>query len=88
MFQVTLGNKPRKFYNELDEKTQKRINVAFEVLETNPWPAKEFDLTKIDGLDDCFRIRIGKHRICYHVNTEANEISVYRIERRSETTYK
>ncbi len=36
MLQVTLGNKPRKFYNELDEKTQKRITAAFEVLETNP----------------------------------------------------
>ena len=59
MFQVLLGKKAAKFLKELEEKTQSRIKSLFEVLEVNPWPAKEFDLTKIEGTDDCFRIRIG-----------------------------
>lgn len=88
MFQVTLGNKPKKFFNELDEKAKNSLKAAFTVLETNPWPAREFDLRKVEGLNDCFRIRIGKHRVCYAVNTETKEVTVYRIEKRSETTYK
>ena len=88
MFLVFVGKKPQKFFNELDEKTQKRLIEFFAVLELNPWPAKEFDVVKLEGLADCFRVRLGKFRTCYHVNVDAREVTVYRIERRSETTYK
>lgn len=88
MFVVLLGPKPRKFLEQLDEKTKNRIFLLFEVLESNPWPARDFDLAKIEGLEDCFRIRTGKYRICYHVNTNSKGITVYLIEQKSETTYK
>lgn len=88
MFKVDLGNKPKKFFKQLDQKTQDKFRELFSVLELNPWPAKDFDLTKLAGLNDCYRIRVGKHRICYNVNTETQLVTVYRIERRSETTYR
>lgn len=88
MFQVLIAKKPQKEFHKLDEKTRKRLLTLFEVLEVNPWPAKEFDLAKIEGLEDCFRVRIGKYRVAYHVNTNIKEITVYRIEKRAERTYK
>ena len=88
MFHVLIGKKAQKVFDELDRKIKSKFLSIFEVLELNPWPAKEFELPKIEGLEDCFRIRIGKHRVCYHVNTELKEITIYRIELRSETTYK
>ncbi|MBI5047263.1 type II toxin-antitoxin system RelE/ParE family toxin [Candidatus Micrarchaeota archaeon] len=88
MFKVLLAKAPLKFFNELDDKIKTRMLSLFGILETNPWPAKEFDLIKIEGLTDCFRIRVGKFRICYTVNLDSKEITIYRIERRSETTYK
>lgn len=88
MFRVLLANKPQKFLSNLDKKSKDRIFSLFSVLESNPWPAKEFDLAKIEAMDDCFRIRIGQYRICYHINTESREITVFRIETKSETTYR
>ena len=88
MFRVFIGKKAKKFFDKLDAKTQMRITSLFNILEANPWPAKEFDMDKIEGLDDCFRIRIGKFRVCYHVNTDLKEVTVYRIEQKSETTYR
>ncbi|MBI2079238.1 type II toxin-antitoxin system RelE/ParE family toxin [Candidatus Micrarchaeota archaeon] len=88
MFQVLIGKKAKKLFEDLDKKTKDKFLIAFNVLEVNPWPAKEFDFSKIEGLQDCFRIRVGKYRICYYVNTDIREVTIYRIERKSETTYK
>ena len=89
MFEVSIGKKPRKFLEEeTEEKPRQKILALFDSLALNPWPAKEYDLTKLEGLEDCFRIRIGRYRVCYHINTEIKEVTVYRIERRSETTYR
>lgn len=88
MFQVLLGPKPKKAFEELDDKTKNKIMHVFETLEVNPWPAKEFDLSKIEAMENCFRIRVGKYRICYHINSDIKEITVFRIELKSETTYK
>ncbi|OIO21259.1 hypothetical protein AUJ17_02910 [Candidatus Micrarchaeota archaeon CG1_02_47_40] len=84
---VFLGNKAKKAYEHLDAKTKAKIYSLFEVLSTNPWPARVFDMSKIHGINDCFRIRIGDYRIYYRVNAGRGEIEVYNIERKSETTY-
>ena len=88
MFSVFIGKKSNKTLQELEDKTKDKINTLFEVLAINPWPAKDFDLSKIEGMADCFRIRIGKNRVCYHVDTNLKEVTIYRIELKSETTYK
>ena len=88
MFQVFIGKKANKALQDLDDKARSKFYQLTDVLAINPWPAKDFDLSKIEGLEDCFRIRIGKHRACYHVNTNLREITIYKIELKSETTYK
>jgi len=88
MFSVNPGNKAKKFLKSIDKNIREKIDSVFETLEKNPWPAQEYDVAKISGMEDCYRIRIGKIRINYHVNIAANEITVYRIERKKDTTYK
>ena len=88
MFSVSLGNKAKKFLKSLDKKFKEKIDSVFETLEKNPWPAQEYDLAKIAGMEDCYRIRLGKFRINYHIDTDASEITVYRIEKKKDTTYK
>ncbi|MFH1307021.1 MAG: type II toxin-antitoxin system RelE/ParE family toxin [Candidatus Micrarchaeota archaeon] len=88
MFEVEVGKKPGKNIKKMDEKTRKKIYSVFETLEMNPWPARDYDLSKIEGLEDCFRIRVGKYRINYHVNTDLRKITVYRIERKKERASK
>lgn len=88
MFQVFLGRKARQTFERGDARIKRKMRAVFETLELNPWPAREYDLAKLQGLKDCFRIRLGKYRICYTVDEAAEEITVYRIERRSESTYR
>lgn len=47
---------------------------------------KNFDIKKLKGRDDIFRIRKGRVRIIYRVS-EKGAISILAIERRSDTTY-
>jgi mRNA-degrading endonuclease RelE of RelBE toxin-antitoxin system len=88
MFGILIGKKANKILQNLDEKTKIRFDQICEVLTANPWPAKDFDLSKIEGMEDCFRIRIGKYRICYHTDTNLKEITIFKIDLKSETTYK
>ena len=88
MFRVLVSSKPSKAIKGLDGKQKERIDRIVEVLGLNPWPARDFDLSKIAGMEDCFRIRDGQFRICYHVDTASREITIYRIERKGDTTYK
>lgn len=88
MFRVTVGSKPAKTIGELDGRQKERMDHIVDVLSLNPWPARDFDLSKISGLEDCFRIRTGQFRVCYHVDTMKREITIYRFERKGETTYK
>jgi mRNA-degrading endonuclease RelE of RelBE toxin-antitoxin system len=45
-----------------------------------------FDLKKLKGAEDIFRIRKGKIRIIFKKNSDG-EISILAIERRSDKTY-
>ncbi|MBI5158985.1 type II toxin-antitoxin system RelE/ParE family toxin [Candidatus Micrarchaeota archaeon] len=88
MFEVYFGNAlAQKDYAELDEKTRTAVNNVCETLAKTPVPFKEYDVIKIKGREACYRIRIGKFRILYHVDEALMKIYILSIERRSETTY-
>lgn len=42
-------------------------------------PAKQFDVKKLEGLDNTFRIRIGKLRIVYAVDWKNKDIVIAKI---------
>jgi len=46
----------------------------------NPVPAPEYDVKKLAGMHDTYRIRIGGIRIEYKVDWESKRIGVLRIE--------
>ena len=72
----------------LDSKIKQKIKLLLSVLSSNPWPAQYYDLTKLSGVEHCFRIRIGVYRFCYHVDINTKQVTVYRFERKSDSTYK
>lgn len=88
MFEIRFNNQPKKFIKKSDEKLKFRLRSLFKVLEFEPVPAREFDLKKISGLKEIYRIRLGKHRIEYFVSWEEKQINVLFIKRRKESTYK
>ena len=60
-----------------------RIDAAIRALRETPRP---FGIQKLE--DDLHRIRIGDWRILFDILDSAQRIVIYRIVRRSETTYK
>jgi len=64
-----------------------RVILAFEALAQNPAPAPEYQVRKLQGLKDTYRIRIGDIRIEYGVDWNSRRISIFAVEFR-ERAYK
>ncbi len=88
MFEVRFSNQAEKAINKSDSKLKKRLKNLFEKLKQNPVPVREFDLRKIAGEEDTYRIRLSSFRTTYTVYWEQKIIRVTKIKRRKESTYK
>jgi len=60
MFRVEFSSRAKKEFDKLKEK---RIEDVLEILKIDPIPARLYDVKKLIGLKDTFRIRIGKIRL-------------------------
>jgi mRNA interferase RelE/StbE len=59
-----------------------RVLLVLEVLSQNPAPAPEYDVKKLAGIRDTYRVRIGEIRIEYNVDWESNRIAILAVELR------
>ncbi len=85
MYNVNLSSKAKKGY-ETYTIYRGQIDSVLETLENNPFPFRDFDLAKLKGMEDSFRIRIGKMRIKYRLLEADKAIIVFYIGPR-ETAY-
>ena len=88
MFELRFSNKAEKFLKKCDGKLKLRLVDLFQKLMQNPVPAKEYDLKKIAGEENTYRIRLSSYRTTYFVDWEQKIIRILKIERRKESTYK
>lgn len=65
----------QKHVGHFPEKIQKRIFDAFEALTDNPRPNGS---TKLKGVEDEYRIRVGDYRIRYQIDDE--QVTIYIID--------
>ncbi len=86
MFDIYFSNKSSKQYDSFEDKYKKQIEDCLKTLILDPIPVKKYDLKKLSGAEDSFRIRIGKIRIVYVIYWKIKEILVAKIEFR-ETVY-
>jgi len=77
-------DKIQKALNKLDNKIKKNIKQLLFDLKNSK--LKDYDIKKLKGHDDIYRIRKGKIRIIYKTNNNG-EIHLLTIERRSDITY-
>ncbi len=87
VFDVRLSHEAEKFYHKTDEKLKSRLNIVFHVLSKNPVPARIYDLKKITGEENSYRIRLSRYRMVYTVFWDEKVIRVTKIEQRDEHTY-
>jgi mRNA interferase RelE/StbE len=68
-----------KFVERLDKKLKRKLGALFKTLKLNPLPFKEYDLKKLKGTRNFYRIRIGKIRVIYEIKELEKRIYIHFI---------
>ncbi len=88
MFEIFLSNAALKAMKNLDKRIAGRAKKALLTLKTSPLPIKEYDIKKLEGAEDIYRLRISRYRIVYRIDWGKKEINVIKIDKRDEITYR
>ena len=78
-------DKISKALKKFSPKEKEKIKEILLKLKNNS--LNRFDIKKLKGSDDIFRIRKGDIRIIYKINKN-NDLFILTVERRSDNTYK
>ena len=82
MFEVNAKSSVLKVISRLDSKRKERIKEVILTLKENPIPFRAYDVAKLRGYDNVYRIRIGDLRLIYEVLWTGRKIVIQRIEPR------
>ncbi len=87
MFEIFLSNAAKKALKNLDKRIAEKAIKALLTLKTSPLPIKEYDIKKLAGEEDTYRLRISRYRIVYDIDWNNKAITVIKIDKRDEKTY-
>ena len=87
MYKVVIHRKVAKRFNTVPESYLRGLSALLEAIAVNPVPWKDFDLKKMEGVDNTYRVRIGDYRVVYFVEKEKQTIHILKFDRR-EKVYK
>lgn len=79
-YEVLIHKKLAKNTKNLTKNHLEKFAKLIDVLRKNPYPWKEFDLKKIEGTENIYRIRFGKYRIIYYIDKEQKTVHILKFE--------
>ncbi len=79
LFKVKIKRKAARTLECLPKDCRLRILEVLDKLKTNPVPYSEYDIKKLKGFEDAFRVRIGDIRIVYTIDWSSRIITVHFI---------
>lgn len=79
-FAVIVTNRARRSLKRLPENYGRRVLELLRFLQNDPVPAALYDVKKLKGLEDTFRVRIGEIRVVYDVSWQGRQVRVLLIE--------
>jgi mRNA interferase RelE/StbE len=82
LFQVVISRRAKKSIERLLESYKQRIIELLLVFRDNPIPAEYYDVKKLKGYKDTYRVRIGDLRIIYEVLWDFKKVHVLLVEQR------
>ncbi len=80
MFDVLIKEHAQKSLFKINKKYRNRIIKVLTDLRNNPVPYKIYDIKKLEGCENHFRIRVGKIRIVYELFAKESKIKVHDID--------
>ncbi len=84
-WKVKIAKGASKAMKRFPKKDAERLLFVLEEFQVDPYQG---DIEKIRGEDNVWRRRVGNYRILYEVVPRQKSVDVFRIERRTTTTYK
>jgi len=79
LYRVVLTKKATNGVEKAPDHIKKRAAEAIDALQESFAPVKLFDVKRLRGMEDTFRIRIGNWRIIYELRRKELMIVVYDI---------
>ncbi len=67
-YEIKISDDSVRFLGKLDARLKDRVEELLEALKSNSLPFKQYDLRKLKGTANFFRIRIGKLRVIYEIS--------------------
>ncbi len=83
MFKIRFKSRVLKSAKKLSKEEKEKIREVINTIEFDPLPFRKYDIQKLKGHQDIYRIRIGKVRITYEVDLKEKLIIVHYIGYRS-----
>ena len=83
-FQLIVDSSVQKQLRPLPKRDAERILSAIAELAVNPYSG---DVIKMQGEKDVWRRRVGSYRVFYEVLPREKIVHIFRVERRTSTTY-
>ena len=87
-FELKPSKRIRKQIEKPERKTRLKLLDLFLKLKENPVPVDEFNVVKLSGSKNTYRIRIQKIRVIYDVYWKEKRIEILKVDRRKGRTYK
>jgi mRNA interferase RelE/StbE len=81
-FIVKAKSKSLKKLEKFPKGIRKRIEELILILKENPLPYLKFDLAKMEGYENTYRIRIGKVRTIYKIDFKNKIIEILDVDYR------
>jgi mRNA interferase RelE/StbE len=87
-FELKPSKRIVKQIEETEQKNRLKLLDLFLKLKEQPVPVEEFNVVKLSGSLNTYRIRIQKIRVIYDVYWKEKRIEILKIDRRKDRTYK
>jgi len=79
LFKVKVKRRAVRTLERLPKDYRLRVLEVLDKLRTNPLPFRDYDIKKLKGFEDTFRIRLGDIRIVYIIDWSSKMITVHFI---------
>ena len=78
-FKVRVKRRAARTLERLPKEYRLRVLEVLDELKTDPIPYRNYDIKKLKGFEDTFRVRIGDIRIVYTIVWSSRIITVHLI---------
>jgi mRNA interferase RelE/StbE len=80
-YRIRVHRRVERALEELPVHISDRVSELIDELRRDPVP-RNFDVEKIKGMADTYRVRVGDYRVLYSVDRKGHEVTVFKVASR------